>query len=292
MQKLFEFIIAKRHWFLFILCEIISFTLIYRNNVYQQNMMLTSANTIAGSISSVSGTVISYFDLHKVNQELLDRNAFLEMEVVSLREQLHNKEINSTSFDGIILADSVLPDSIYSKSNKWKYISAGVVNNSTTYLNNYITINKGFSDGIRPDMGIVSPQGIVGIVKTVNEHFSVVISLLNIKSRVSCKVLNTNYFGSLSWKGDDVKYAYLEQLPTHATFNVGDTIVTSGYSAVFPPGIMVGIVEMYSKQDDDNFYSLKVRLATDFNALNAINIIDYGLQSVQREIELEARKND
>ena len=292
MQKLFEFIIAKRHWFLFILCEIISFVLIYRNNVYQHNMMLTSANTIAGSISSVSGTVLSYFDLHKVNQELLDRNALLEMEVIGLREQLNNKIISSTLFDEIILADTVMPDSIYLKSNAWKSIPAGVVNNSTTYSNNYITINKGFSDGIRPDMGVVSPQGIVGIVKTVKKHYSVVISLLNTKLRISCKVLNTNYFGALSWKGGDVKYAYLEQLPTHATFSVGDTIVTSGYSAVFPLGIMVGIVESYNKQDDDNFYSLKVRLTTDFHALNALNIIDYGLQDERREIELEARKND
>ena len=292
MQKLFEFIIAKRHWFLFILCEIISLILIYRNNVYQQNMIFTAANTVAGNISSVSGKVFSYFDLQEVNRSLLERNSFLEMEVIKLREQFYNKEINSTTLDGVFLNDTVLSDSLFSDNFTYRYIPVGVVNKSVTYMNNYITINKGLSDGIRPDMGVVSPQGVVGIVSTANEHFSVVISLLNLKSKVSCKVLNTNYSGSLSWKGGNVGYAYLEQLPTHATFSEGDTIVTSGYSAIFPSGIMVGIVESFDKQSENNFYSLKVRLATNFHSLSALYVIDNGKQDLQKEVEMEASKND
>ena len=292
MQKLLEFIIAKRHWFLFVFCEIISFILIYRNNVYQQNMMLSTANVVVGKISSVSGTVLSYFDLQEVNRSLLDRNSFLEMEVVRLREQVNNRVVDSTSFEHAFLTDTVLPDSLFSMNYTYKYHTASVVNNSTAYTNNYITINKGAKDGIRPDMGVISPQGLVGIVATVSEHYSVAISLLNIKFKVSCKVQNTNYSGPLSWKGGDVKYAYLEQLPTHVTLQVGDTIVTSGHSEVFPPGIMVGVVESYDKRGDDNFYSLKVRLSTNFMALNALCIIDNCLQNEQRELELEARKND
>ncbi len=292
MQKLLAFIVAKRHWFIFILCEVISFVLIYKNNVYQRNMMLSSANVITGSISSVSNTVFSYFDLQKVNQELLARNSLLEMEVLKLRAQLDGIAIDSTSFSQVFLKDTVFVDSLYGENSVYKYIMAGVVNNSTTYMHNYITINKGANDGIRPDMGVVSPQGLVGIVATVNDHYSVIISLLNVKFKVNCKVQHTNYVGALSWKGGTAEYAYLEQLPTHATFQIGDTIVTSGYSAVFPPGIMVGVVESYSKQNDDNFYSLKVRLATDFYSLNALCVIDNGSQAEQREIEREARKND
>jgi len=292
MQKLLEFIIAKRHWFLFILCEIISLILIYRNNVYQQNMIFTAANTVAGSISSVSGKVFSYFDLQDVNRTLLERNGFLEMEVIKLREQLNNKAVDSTSFDGVFLTDTVLSDSLFSDNYTYRYIPVGVVNNNITYMNNYTTINKGLSDGIRPDMGVVSPQGIVGIVSTANEHYSIVISLLNVKSKISCKVLNTNYAGVLSWKGGDVGYAYLEQLPTHATFMEGDTIVTSGYSAIFPPGVMVGTVESYDKQNENNFYSLKVRLATDFHSLRALSVIDNSMQEEQMEAEREAKKND
>ena len=292
MRKLFEFIVAKRHWILFIFCEIVSFVLIYQNNAYQRNMMLSSANVITGSLLSISGNVFSYFDLQKVNQELLERNSLLEMEVVRLREHANSIVLDSTYFGNMILTDTVLPDSIYSGNYIYKYIPVGVVSNNTTYLRNYITINKGSKDGLRPDMGVVSPQGIVGIVATVHERFSVVISLLNVKFMVSCKVLNTNFSGPLSWKGGSVKYAYLEQLPTHATFQIGDTIVTSGNSAIFPPGVMVGVIESYDKEGDDNFYSLKVRLSTDLQSLNALLVIDNSLQKEQKLVEMEARKND
>ena len=277
---------------MFIFCEIISFVLIYHNNAYQRNMMLSSANAVTGSILSISGTVSSYFDLQKVNQQLLERNSLLEMEVLRLKAKDYKAALDSVSFDKTMLTDTVLADSLFFGNYDYKYIHVGVVNNSTTNVNNYITINKGYNDGIRPDMGVVSPQGIVGIVATVEEHFSVVISLLSSKFKVSCKVINTNYTGSLSWKGGSVKYAYLDQLPTHATFQNGDTIVTSGNSAIFPPGVMVGIVESYNREGDDNFYSLKVLLNNDFHSLNVLSVIDNSLQKEQRAIEMEARKND
>ena len=292
MQKLLEFIVAKKHWILFFLCEIISFVLIYRNNTYQHSMMLSSANVVTGKLLSMSGSVFSFFDLQKVNQELHERNSFLEMEVLKLREQVYNNEINSTSFNQVFIKDTVLSDSFFSDNYKYKYIPVGVVSNNYTYLKNYITINKGYDDGIRPDMGVVSPSGIVGIVATVKDHFSSVISLLNVNFRVSCKVQNTSFSGILSWKGGDVRYAYLDQLPTHAIFQIGDTILTSGYSALFPSGILVGTVESYSKDTDDNLYSLKVRLSTDFQSLNMLHVIDNSAQKEQKEIEMEARKND
>ena len=292
MRKLFEFIVAKRHWMLFIFCEIISIVLIYRNNIYQQNMMLTSANAVVGRISKSSSNIFSYFDLRKVNQELLERNSLLEMEVIRLREQVSSKEFDNKTFNQVFLKDTVLTDSIFARDYIYKYITAGIVNNSTTYLKNYITINKGSKDGLRPDMGVVSSHGIVGIVATVRDNFSVIISLLNVKYMVSCKVHNTNITGPLSWKGGDTKYAYLEQLPTHAVFQKGDTVVTSGYSAAFPPGVMVGVIESFNMENDDNFYSLKVRLSTDFQSLNVLCVIDNKLQKEQKEIELEARKND
>ena len=292
MRKLFEFIVAKRHWILFIFCEIISFVLIYQNNAYQRNMMLSSANVVTGGILSISGSVSSYFDLQEVNQQLLERNSLLEMEVIRLKAKTDNIALDSASFEKVIMTDTLFADNLFSGNYTYKYIPVGVVNNSTTNVNNYITINKGYPDGIRPDMGVVSPQGIVGIVATVEEHFSVVISLLSSKFKVSCKVLNTNFTGSLSWKGGSVKYAYLDQLPTHATFKSGDTIVTSGNSAIFPPGVMVGIVESYNKEGDDNFYSLKVLLNNDFHSLSVLSVIDNSLQKEQKAIEMEARKND
>ena len=294
MQKLLAFIVAKRHWFLLILCETISFVLIYQNNAYQRNMMLNAANVITGALSSWSSTLFSYFDLQKVNMELLERNNMLEMEVLRLHKQINDKLSDTTSFAQVFLKDleMEIEDNPSIRDGSYKFIPVRAVNNSVVYLRNYITINKGSLDGIRPDMGVVSAQGVAGIVSTVGNHFSVIISLLNMKSNLSCKIQHTNFSGALSWKGGDLQHAYLEQIATHAVFQVGDTIVTSGYSSIFPPGIMVGTVESYNKQDDDNFYSLKVRFATDFQSVNLLSVIDNPLQEEQIELEREARRND
>ena len=169
---------------------------------------------------------------------------------------------------------------------------ADVVNNSVTYLSNYITVNKGRKDGVEPDMGVVSERGVVGIVSTVSDHFSVVIPLLNPKFKLSCKVLGSSYFGTLSWNGRNARFANLDELPRHVEFEKGDTIVTSGYSAIFPSGIIVGKVVNFEKQHDDNFYSLEVELATDFQALNNVRIIKNYHQAEQKNTEREAKKND
>ena len=284
MQKLLAFIIAKRHWFLFLLCEIVSFVLIYQNNAYQQHIMLSSANALTGRLLTVSGSVFSYFDLQKVNQSLHDQNSRLEMEVIRLREQLNIQTSDTTSFGQALLSDSAF------SNYKYQHINAGVISNSVNKSKNTITINKGSKDGIRPDMGVISPQGIVGFVTNVGSSFSVVMSMLNVNTRVSCKIKNTNFSGSLSWKHGDVKYAFLDQIATHATFQAGDTIETSGYSDMFPSGILVGVIESHNKQTDDNFYSLKVRLATDFQTINVISVIDNKLQKEQQALERESDK--
>ena len=126
----------------------------------------------------------------------------------------------------------------------------------------------------------------------MNDHFSVIIPLLNPKSQLSCKVLGSTYFGALIWKGRDIRFANLEKLPRHVEFQKGDTIVTSGYSSVFPAGLIVGTVADFEKQHDDNFFSLEVELATDFQALNNVRIIKNYNQAEQRRVEQEARRND
>jgi len=292
MQKLLAFIVAKRHWFLLIICEIISFSLIYRNNAFQRNLIMSSANAVTGRLLTISNTVFSYFDLQHANQELLEQNSRLEMEVVRFQELLNNISTDKTSFGQVFLKDTVLSDSLIKRSFTYKYIPARAISSSVNLQHNLITINKGSDDGIASDMGVVSPQGLVGIVTTVNNRFAVVMPVLNIKFKVSCKIQHTHFSGSLSWKGGDVRYAYLDQIASHAVFQVGDTIVTSGYSDAFPPGVMVGIIESFDKQNDDNFYSLKVRFATDFQSLNALNVIDNQSLRQQKEIEQEARRND
>lgn len=285
MRKLLEFLVRKSHWFLFVALLAASLTLIYRNNAYQRNVLFSSANVVAGSVSSVSGEVTSYLHLREINKELLERNGQLEAQMLDLQDRLDAYMADTMLFKGFA-ADSITPEFPYS------FVVAQVVNNSVSHLSNYITIDKGRLDGVMPDMGVVSERGVVGIVSTVSDRFAVIIPLLNPKMRLSCKVLGSSYFGSLSWNGRDTQYATLEELPRHVEFQRGDTIVTSGYSAVFPAGLIVGIVEEYAKQHDDNFYALQVRLAADFHALNHVRIIKNFLQQEQLDVEREARKND
>lgn len=286
MRKLLDFIVRKRHWLLFFLLEFISFALIYRNHGYQRNMMLSSANVISGHIASVSGYVNSYLNLRDINRDLLERNGHLEMELIELQEQIEMMQADTVAFAGFSTTDSI------SNSFPYDFILANVVNNSVTHLSNFITINKGRLDGIQPDMGVVSEKGVVGIISTVSDHFSVIIPLLNPKFKLSCKILGSSYFGSLSWNGHNARYANLDELPRHMEFEKGDLVVTSGYSAVFPAGVIVGRVTDFSKQHDDNFYSLEVELATDFQSLNNVRVIKNYRQEEQLNLEREAKKND
>lgn len=274
MQKLLEFLIRKRHWFVFLICEVIAFTLLFRYNSYQQSVMLSSANSMVGHVFSVSNSVRSYLHLREENQVLFDRNGQLELELLKLQRKIELLESERLSYD------SIMTDSI---AYPYHYIQANVVNNGVTGLHNYITIDKGAVDGISPDMGVVSISGVVGFVSTVNDHFSVVLPLLNIKSNLSCKS-QRGFDGSLVWDGRDPLYSNLEQLASHAEFLNGDTILTSGYSAIFPPGIMVGQIA--------DPQSLKVKLATDFERLKMVRVVKFDYQRERREIEQEARKND
>lgn len=284
MRKLLDFLIRKRHWFLFIVLEIVSLILVYRNSTYQRTIMLSSANVVTGYVSSLAGSVTAYLYLKEANRELLERNGRLELQVLELQDQLDNLLADTVTFAGFV------PDSAV--TFPYDFLRAEVVNNSVSNPINYITVNKGSRDGVSPDMGVVSDRGVVGIVSTVSEHFSVVIPLLNPKFRLSCKVQGSNYFGSLAWNGRDTRYANLEELPRHVQFKTGDTIVTSGYSAIFPEGIIVGTVSAFEKQHDDNFYSLDVRLSTDFCRLTQVRIIQNFRQEEQKQVEQEAKRND
>ncbi|MDR1258354.1 MAG: rod shape-determining protein MreC [Tannerellaceae bacterium] len=284
MRRLLDFLIAKRHWFLFLLLELLSFVLIYRSNAYQQSVMLSTANVMTANIVSLAGSVTSYINLRDRNRALIERNGQLEIELLRMQRRIEMMAADTTSFHGFAGGS---PEDHF----PYDVIISKVVNNSVTYLSNYITIDKGRNDGISPDMGVVSENGVVGIVSTVSDHYSVVMPLLNPKSRLSCKVLGSSYFGSMSWDGRSTQYAKLDELPRHVEFKEGDTIVTSGFSAIFPEGIMVGYVSSFERQRDDNFYSLTVRLTTDFHRLSSVMVIRNFRQSEQIQVEQEARSN-
>ena len=275
MRNLLNFLLKYNHWFLFILLEVISFVLLFRFNHYQHSVYFSSANAVAGKVYEVSGGITSYFHLKSVNEDLLDRIMELEQQNHNLEDALGRQLSDSTELNSI----RNLPKTDY------QVFKARVINNSLNLVDNYITLNRGSKDGIRPEMGVVDGNGVVGIVYDTSSHYSRVISVLNSKSSISCKIVGSEYFGYLKWEYGDSRYAYLKDLPRHAEFNLGDTVVTSGYSTVFPEGIMIGTVDDMADSNDGLSYLLKVKLATDFGKVSEVRVIARTGQHEQKELE-------
>lgn len=274
MRNLLNFLIKNNYWFLFILLEVASFVLIVKYNNYQRSTFLTSANSVIGNIYEVTDDVTSYFNLKTANKALLKRNSDLENKVLNMQSALSNY-LDSLEIQR--LAKTSLAD--------YNFQDALVINNSLNLNDNFITLDKGEIDGIAPEMGVVGINGIVGIVFKTSPHYSIVLSLLNSKSNISCKVKGNEYFGYLRWNGEDSQFAYLHDLPRYSEFHLGDTIVTSGYSAIFPFGMMVGVVDDMKYSDDGLSYLLKVKLATNFGNLNNVFVISKKEREEQKELE-------
>lgn len=280
MRNLINFLLKYNYWFLFIVLEVASFVLLFRFNHYQQSAFFTSANVVVGAVYDVSGGISSYFHLKSVNEDLLDRNMLLEQQINNLERALKDQQLDSVTINSI----REIPQTDY------QLFKAHVIKNSLNMADNYITLDKGASAGIRPEMGVVDGNGIVGIVYETSPSYSVVISILNSKSNISCKIVGSDYFGYLKWEHGDSQFAYLKDLPRHAEFNLGDTVVTSGFSTVFPEGIMIGTVDDMSDSNDGLSYLLKIKLATDFGKLSDVRVIERRGQQEQQELENKATK--
>lgn len=281
MRNLLNFLLKYSSWSVFIILATISLLLIYKNNSYQRYVFLTSANSLSSSIYKATSNVTGYFNLREINDDLNARQASLETEIILLRKSLENaKELLGN--------DSV---KIKPLAN-FQFITAHVINNSIHRDDNYITIEKGESDGVKPQMGVIDQNGIVGIVDVVSSHAARVISMLNSNFKLSCKVKNTSHFGALVWDGKSTEYAVLTEMPSHVMFHRGDTVVTSGYSAVFPPDIPVGIIETGHVDADGNFSSLNVRIFTDFTTLSTVKVISSPLSEEINKLENPNAEND
>lgn len=281
MRDLLDFLFKYSKWLLFVIYVVASCVLLFRNNPYQHHIFLTSANTVSATVYGTAENVTSYFHLRDINDDLQAQNARLEAELLELQKKLGRYELEA-SFD------SIMNDTI---KLQYDFILANVISNSITRGHNYITIEKGRRDGIKPEMGVVDQNGVVGVVNVVGEHASRIISLLNPKMRLSCKIKGSEYFGSLVWDGKNPEEAVLEEMPRHEKFKKGDTIVTSGYSALFPPGIPVGTIVSHAKEHDDNFYALRIKLFTDFNRLSTVRVITNDMNEELKEIK-EGEEND
>ena len=261
MRNLIEFFLKYSSALLFIFLFVISLALLVSNGRYQSSIWFTSANAVSDKTYAISNGITSYFNLRSINESLQKSNSQLENEVLNLRAEL-------TRYKSLVSdIDSTSP------TRRFDYVLATVMNNSTRRPRNYFTVNKGEADGIKSGMGVVDQNGIVGIVNVTGAHSSRIISVLNTTQHISVRLKDTPVVGSLVWKVNDPTIAYMEEIPRHTTFAIGDTVVTSGYSMTFPPDIPVGYVIGKVRAENDNFYVLKIRLASDFKTLSTVRIL-------------------
>jgi rod shape-determining protein MreC len=250
--------------------------LIVNNSLFQRSKYLAVVHEVNGNFYAFSGNIKTYLNLKNTNADLLKRIAELENTMYIQKKQIES--LRDTKVVKKIEIDAT-------HSVTYTLMPAHVVMNSISSLENYIQLNKGTDDGVEVDMGVISSNGIVGIVMGVSPHYSLVIPVLNPKFRLSCKMKNNDYFGSLVWDGKDPRYTYLVELPRHVDFDLKDTIVTSGNSMVFPEGLPVGTITNSQKQKNDNYNSLQIQLFTNFSTLTDVLIIKNHLKEEQMNLQ-------
>lgn len=276
MGNVLRFILNNLFVILFVLLEIFSVYLVKNNNSFQRSSFMNVFNGFKNRIHNETFSFRRYLNLNEVNYNLVQENK-------ELRNYL-KKNYKTSLSEFITIDDSV--------TNKWyDYEEVKIINNSTNKQHNYITLNKGSAQGIEPEMGVISSKGVVGIVHSVSKNFSTVISVLNSDFRLSAKLKRNDYFGSLTWDGADYRYATLKEIPYHVELFKGDTIVTSGFSPIFPEGILVGTIDNFNVKDG-NFYTIQVRLSNDFKQLSNVYAINNLFKEEQLELEKSIMKND
>ena len=276
MRSLINFLLRIHFFLLFILIEVFSIVLLLNNNNFHRAKFVNFARELSGTLYQKSSNFKQYLSLVEENERLAEENNRLLniIESTYKSDEFFFRSVN---------------DTIYNQ--RYKYTSADIVNNSVNKKHNFITLDKGSLLGIRPEMAVVADGSIVGIVKGVSKNYSTVISLLNLDFKVSAKIKKNEYFGSLSWDGQGYETALLKEIPLHADIQIGDTIVTSGFSSIFPEGIMIGYVKSFEEKGG-SFYEIKVKLSTDFKNLSKVNIVGNLLQKEELELEEQTIEDD
>lgn len=275
MKEFFDFFRRYAKWLVLLIYVVLSCAMLFSSDPYRQHVWLTSASSLSGSMYQAGHNVTTFFSLREVNDDLNRRNAELQAEVANMREEIDRMRLAGFT-DTMPTPENVA---------HFEFIVANVINNSVHHPQNYLTIDKGAVDGIRPEMGVIDHSGVVGTVSAVGPHYSRVISLLNPNFRLSCKIKGSEHFGSLVWDGDDPSRALLEELPRHTVFSVGDTVVTSGYSAVFPAGLPVGVILPDDGNHTENFFTLPVELFADFTRLSNVQVVVNNRREELAEVE-------
>ena len=275
MRSILDILIKHNHWFLFLLLEGISFVLVVSFNNYQKATIFTSANSIAGNIYSAITDIDSYFGLKSENEALVEHNRELINDIETLKAQLREYEDSTAIASGKYTTQ---------QSCGFYYNTARVVNNSTNKVNNYITIDKGTLQGVKDQMGVFNNLGVIGVTYTSSDNFTIVMPLLNSKSRISCKVKD-KALCTLRWDGNDIQYSYLVDLPRYELFEKGDTVITSGFSSIFPAGSPLGQIERLEDSADGQSYRALVKLFVDFSDIDNVFVVGNNHSEEQEALE-------
>jgi len=258
MKNLIRLLERYYLFLLFVVLEIIAFSLLINNNVYHRSVYNEISTAWTGKIFSIVQEIKNYTNLKEINEQLLEENTRIKNTLLSAYKsnRITFREIN---------------DSVFEK--QWEYIDTRIVFNTTNKQNNIIIIDKGSRHGITTEMGLITDKGIIGFICNVSKNYSMALSLINTNVSISAKHKNSGYFGVLKWDGIDNWYCWLSDIPNHIKINNGDTVVSSGYSAIFPEGVPIGAILDFHKTDDMNFYNVKVKLFQDFNVLSYVYVV-------------------
>lgn len=272
MDRFLEFLRANSHTFLFLIFEVIAWALLFGSSDYRRSAVWGTANSVTGKITEISHSINSYTGLREANVELMRQNAMLEVRALRLRAMLNRLTLDTLSWKRLA-GDSV------ERPFPYGYVAAEVVGNTKTPKSNYLTLNVGTAEDVLPDMGVVGPQGVVGVVEAVGTSYAKVLPLVNSKFEVSAKISGSDYVGTMVWDGRDLTHSQITNLPKHMKYEVGDSVFTSGFSNIFPEHIFIGLVEGEGESENDNFFSLRVKLATNFNTVKYVYVlVDYDRQ--------------
>lgn len=268
MKEIVKLILKYQFTIIFIILEIISCSLIIWHNHYQRTFFSNHTHLFFNTLSLGVSSVSDYFNLKETNEQLM-------LENVALRNQLASINLNENSKH---ISDTVRGEQTYI----YRWVRA--INVSANRTKNYMTINAGEIDQIREEMAVISKNGVVGVVNNTGEHYSTVLPLINVNLKLSAKLKKNDYYGSLQWDGDNYRYTYLNDIPYHVPVEIGDTIITSGFSYIFPEGELIGFVESVEK-DNPNFLTIKVRFAVDFKNIRDLYIIENKNREIIKSIE-------
>lgn len=268
MQQIVYFLKKFRFFLLFLLLELIALFFTIQHHSFHKSKFVNSANSITGGAYEKLNSFTEFLNLKGENQKLIEENTRLK------------NFIEKFAVDTISNVE-VIDDSI-GFQQKYEFFYAKIINNNFTKVNNYLTLNRGSNSGVKPDMGVVNSLGIIGVTKNVSKNNSTVLSILNNYSKINVRLKDANHFGTLIWNGKDYNTCQIIDIPRQAILKTGDTVITGGKSAIFPGGILVGVIEDF-KIENNQFKEINVRLFNDMSALGYVQII----KNLQRDEQLE-----